>query len=202
MDLRKLASILRRKTHVGNLMKGSGGGNPSSMSPATDSASTSRTIAAASGARIVKRGQDPERPSLGAVARLKTRETFEVTEEEGVHQVVVRWAWAIRRRADGRCAAGAARIARRSWIRSGRSPTSCRSACARARSTRRRRRSGSAKKAPWCERGRTRGVPLRLRAFDFQVRRVWRRSHRARRADLRLRAFDFELSTFHLTSRF
>jgi hypothetical protein len=39
--------------------------------------------------RIVKRGLDPERPSLGSVARLKTREVFEVTEEDGVHQVVI-----------------------------------------------------------------------------------------------------------------
>src|SRR5262245_9893976 len=88
MDLRKLASILRRKTHVGNLIK--------------DLADEIFERIRCDGmrvdlsddrgglwSRIVKRGQDPERPALGAVARLKTKETFEVTEEEGVHQVVV-----------------------------------------------------------------------------------------------------------------
>src|SRR5207249_3668897 len=66
MDLRKLASILRRKTHVGNLLK--------------DLADEIFAHASCDGmrfdlsddrgglwSRIIKRGQDPERPSLGAV---------------------------------------------------------------------------------------------------------------------------------------
>ncbi len=39
--------------------------------------------------RIIRRGEEPQRPELGSVARLKTKEVFEVTESEGVHQVVI-----------------------------------------------------------------------------------------------------------------
>lgn len=88
MDLRPIAAILRRRTAVANLLR--------------ELADAIFACVACDGmrfdltdersglwSRIAKPGQEPERPSLGAVARLKTRETCEETCEEGVHQVVV-----------------------------------------------------------------------------------------------------------------
>ncbi|MBI2932645.1 MAG: hypothetical protein HYY16_13435 [Planctomycetes bacterium] len=88
MNLRLLAAILRRKAPVANLLR--------ELSEALfaevrcDGMRFDLTDERGGlWSRIVKAGQDPERPALGAVARLRTREAFEVTQEEGVHQVVV-----------------------------------------------------------------------------------------------------------------
>jgi hypothetical protein len=88
MDLRKLTSILRRRTHVGNLLKDL----TEELFAFVPCDGMRFDLADEKGglwSRIAKRGGEPERPGLGAVARLKTRETFDVTEEDGVHQVAV-----------------------------------------------------------------------------------------------------------------
>lgn len=88
MDLRKLAAILRRKTHVGNLIRDVADELFAHI-PCDGMRLDLTDDRGGLWSRIVKRGLEPERPSLGAVARLRTNETFEVSEEEGVHQVVV-----------------------------------------------------------------------------------------------------------------
>jgi hypothetical protein len=87
MDLRKLASILRRKAPVVNLL-GDVAEEIFAHVPCDGMRFDLSDDRGGLWSRIVRRGQSPERPSLGSSARLKTRETFEVTEEEGVHQVV------------------------------------------------------------------------------------------------------------------
>jgi hypothetical protein len=87
MDLRKLAAILRRRPHISPLLK--------------DLCEEVFAHIACDGmrldltdekggmwCRIVRRGEEPVRPELGQVSRLKTNETFEVSESDGVHQVV------------------------------------------------------------------------------------------------------------------
>src|SRR5262245_35894328 len=88
MNTGALASILRRKTHVGNLIKDVADEIFAHV-PCDGMRFDLTDDRGGLWSRIIKRGQDPERPALGAVARLKTKETFEITEEEGVHQVVV-----------------------------------------------------------------------------------------------------------------
>jgi hypothetical protein len=87
MDLRKLASILRRKAPVVNLL-GDVSEEIFGHVPCDGMRFDLSDDRGGLWTRIVRRGQSPERPSLGSAARLKTRETFEVMEEEGVHQVV------------------------------------------------------------------------------------------------------------------
>lgn len=87
MNLRVIAGILRRKTAVANFV-GELAEAILAQVPCDGMRFDLTDERGALWSRIVKRGQEPEPPSLGSVPRLKTRETFEVSEEEGVHQVV------------------------------------------------------------------------------------------------------------------
>lgn len=87
MDLRKLAAALRRRQPLGNLI-GDVARLLFELLPCDGMRFDLADERGGMWTRIVRQGEEPQRPSLGTVARLKTRETFEVTEEDGVHQVV------------------------------------------------------------------------------------------------------------------
>jgi hypothetical protein len=88
MDLKALTKILRRRTALSNLLREIADAI-FEMVPCDGMKFDLTDERGGLWSRIVKRGSDPERPGLGAVSRLKSNETFEVSEEEGVHQVVV-----------------------------------------------------------------------------------------------------------------
>lgn len=88
MDLRRIASILRRRAPVASLLR-EVADEIFAQIPCDGMRFDLTDERGGLWSRIVKRGQEPERPSLGSVARLKTREAFEVSEEGGTHEVVV-----------------------------------------------------------------------------------------------------------------
>jgi len=88
VDLRPIAALLRRKTPVANLLRELADAVFARV-PCDGMRFDLTEDRGGLWSRVVKPGQDPERPPLGSVARLRTREAFEVTDSDGVHEVVV-----------------------------------------------------------------------------------------------------------------
>jgi hypothetical protein len=88
MDLRRIAAILRNRLHVSPVLRELA----DEIFAAVPCDGMRLDLTDEKGGlwcRIIRRGEEPQRPELGSVPRLKTKELFEVSESEGVHQVVI-----------------------------------------------------------------------------------------------------------------
>lgn len=87
-QLVRIASALRRRRPAQNLI-GEVAGALLALVPADGVRFDLTDDKGALWSRIVRPGSEPERPSLGSVSRLRTREVLETTEDGGTHQVSV-----------------------------------------------------------------------------------------------------------------
>jgi hypothetical protein len=105
MDLRRLVTILRKRLHISPILRELADEIIAQV-PCDGFRLDLTDEKGGMWSRIVRKGEEPQRPELGAVTRLKSKELFEVTESEGVHQVVIPLGlgetasgrWTIRRR--------------------------------------------------------------------------------------------------------
>ena len=86
--LLEMAAAMRRKAPIHNLL-----GDVTKLLFATVPADGARFDLSDEGgklwSRLVRPGQDPERPGLGAITPLRTKEAFQQTEEDGLHGVSI-----------------------------------------------------------------------------------------------------------------
>jgi len=88
MELRRIAAILRRRLHISPVLRELADEIFADV-PCDGMRLDLTDDKGGMWSRIIRRGEEPQRPELGSVTRLKSKELFEVTEAEGVHQVVI-----------------------------------------------------------------------------------------------------------------